>query len=109
MGGKLTGQIAQLSYEIMPLTGALDKIPDIDDVLYLHAKQIILPDNAMKTIPGGIDLDKINLKIQNNDGEIKFQWAPAMLAQLQNIPGFIPKIVGITPLKSLSKFMETPS
>jgi hypothetical protein len=56
---------------------------------------------------GGIDFnaDKINLQVQNNGGEIKFHIDPAMLAQLQNAPGFVPVIIHIQPLKSLPEFL----
>jgi len=30
---------------------------------------------------------------------------PAMLAQLQNVPGFVPVIINIQPLKDLSVFL----
>ena len=56
---------------------------------------------------GGIDLTPAHMKLQtqNNDGEIKFHLDPAMLKQLQNAPGFVPVIINIQPLKSLSAFL----
>ena len=55
---------------------------------------------------GGIDLtsDKA-LEVRNNGLSIKFNIDPAMLAQLQNAPGFTPVIINIQPLTSLSEFL----
>ena len=39
-------------------------------------------------------------------GGSKFQLDPAMLAQLQNAPGFVPVIIDIEPLKDLKSFLE---
>jgi len=57
--------------------------------------------------PGGIDFnpDKINLLIKNNGGAIKFKIDPVMLKQLQNAPGFVPVIINVKPLTSLSLFL----
>ena len=58
-------------------------------------------------MPGGIDLapaDKV-LQSQNAGEGIKFHLDPAMLAQLQNAPGFMPVIINIQPLKSLPEFL----
>ena len=56
---------------------------------------------------GGIDfqLSKMNLQVQNNAGEIKFHVDPAMLQQLQNIPGFVPVIINIRPVNNLRMFL----
>jgi len=56
---------------------------------------------------GGIDLTPANmhLQIQNTAEGIKFQIDPAILAQLQNAPGFVPVIISIQPLKNLSEFL----
>jgi len=80
---------------------------------------------------GGIDLTPANMNLQvktgspteafgdgsgkeiasslgsapRNDIGIKFHLTPAMLAQLQNAPGFVPGIINIQPLKSLSEFL----
>ena len=57
---------------------------------------------------GGIDLTSgnLNLQTQNNNGEIKFHMDPAMLAQLQSAPGFVPVIINIQPLKNLQQFLS---
>ena len=56
---------------------------------------------------GGIDLTQANMNLQTqNTGEgIKFQLDPAMLAKLQNAPGFVPVIINIQPLKNLQEFL----
>ena len=56
---------------------------------------------------GGIDLTpaNMNLQMQNNGAGIKFHLDPAQLAQLQNAPGFVPVIINIHPLTSLSDFL----
>jgi hypothetical protein len=69
-------------------------------------------DRAMK---GGIDLTPDNMHLQTkvmdsrfrgNDSEgIKFQLDPAMLAQLQNAPGFVPVIINIQPMTDLRQFL----
>jgi hypothetical protein len=58
-------------------------------------------------VNGGIDLTPVNmhLQTQNNGINIKFQLDPAMLQQLQNAPGFVPVIINIQPLKSVSDFL----
>ena len=62
---------------------------------------------SMKTNEGGIDLTlaKGVLQTKNSGSEIKFHLDPAQLAQLQNAPGFVPVIINIQPLKSLSEFL----
>jgi hypothetical protein len=64
---------------------------------------------------GGIDLTPANMNLQTkvmdsrfrgNDSEgIKFQLDPAMLAQLQNAPGFVPVIINIQPMTDLRQFL----
>jgi hypothetical protein len=56
---------------------------------------------------GGIDLTahKTPLEIKNSGESIKFHLDPAMLQQLQNAPGFVPVIISVQPLKSLSGFL----
>ena len=56
---------------------------------------------------GGIDLTPAVMKLQtqNPDGEIKFHLDPAMLAQLQNAPGFVPVIISIQPMTDLKAFL----
>ena len=56
---------------------------------------------------GGIDLTSDNLNLQtNNSGEwINFRMDPAMLKQLHNASGFVPVIIQIQPLGSLSEFL----
>ena len=79
-----------------------------------------LTDHAMtinKT--GGIDLTPANMNLQTkngfplsrNDGGmaigmavgIKFHLDPAMLAQLQNAPGFVPVIISVKPIERILK------
>lgn len=61
------------------------------------------PDHAKN---GGIDLSSNKfLKTQNSGEGIKFQLDPAMLAQLQNVPGFVPVIINIQSLTSLTEFL----
>ena len=81
--------------------------------------------------PGGIDLTtahmnvetKVDSRLRGNDrgmlqddktpltplykkeGEIKFHLSPAMLAQLQNAPGFVPVIINIEPLGDIRIFL----
>ena len=77
-------------------------------ILYDRTNGFIRRDQAqVAQNPGGIDLspDKMNLKVQNNENEIKFHLDPAMLKQLQNAPGFVPMIINIQPLKSLQIFL----
>ena len=64
-------------------------------------------DKAMKADEtGGIDLTS-NKFIQTKDaGEsIKFHLDPAMLAQLQNAPGFVPVIIDMQPMTDLQGFL----
>jgi len=71
--------------------------------------------------PGGIDLTRANMNLQtnvmdsrfrgndsrdsNNNVGIKFHLDPAKLAEFQNAPGFVPVVINIQPLKSLSSFL----
>jgi len=69
--------------------------------------------SPMRGDKGGIDLTSANKSLQTqNAGEaIKFHFDPALLAQLQNAPGFVPVIIRIQPLMDLRKFLdnvETP-
>jgi len=59
---------------------------------------------------GGIDLTPANLhlQIQNTGMGIKFHMDPAMLAQLQNAPGFSPVIINMQPMKDLRQFLGIP-
>jgi hypothetical protein len=48
----------------------------------------------------------MNSRFRGNDREgIRFHLDPAMLVQLQNASGFVPVIINIQPLKSLSGFL----
>jgi hypothetical protein len=60
-----------------------------------------------KMVNGGIDLTAAGMNLQTrNSGEgIKFLLNPALLKQLQNAPGFVPVIINIQPLKSVSDFL----
>ncbi len=63
---------------------------------------------------GGIDLTPARMDLQTkvvdsrfrgNDKGIQFHLDPAMLAQLQNAPGFVPVIINIQPLNDLKAFL----
>jgi len=56
---------------------------------------------------GGIDFtaNKTPLEIQHSGEGIKFHINPAMLAQLQNAPGFVPVIISIQPMINLRQFL----
>ena len=60
---------------------------------------------------GGIDLTPANLNLQmtNIGGVITFHMDPVMLAQLKNAPGFMPVVIKIQPLDSLSQFLGVNS
>ena len=72
-------------------------------------------DNAMNIESnGGIDLTPVPMNVQiktgsplsdNNIEGIKFHLDPAMLAQLENTPGFVPVIINIEPMTDLRKFL----
>ncbi len=83
---------------------AMVKFPRIEVTSHDAWKE--LTDGAM-TAKGGIDLTpaNMNLQTQNSGSEIRFHLDPAMLQQLQNAPGFVPVIINIQPLKSLSQFL----
>ncbi len=69
-------------------------------------------DEAMATSDnGGIDFtaNKTPLEIQNGGQGIKFHLDPAMLAQLQNAPGFVPVIISVQPMTNLKQFLGVPS
>jgi len=79
-----------------------------DNSQLANAKPAIMKtSNQRELTPGGIDLTpaNMNLQTQNAGEEIKFHLDPAMLQQLQNAPGFVPVIINIQPLKSLSDFL----
>ncbi len=66
-------------------------------------------DRAM-TVNGGIDLTPAMMGLQTMTGSrngagIKFHLDPAMLKQLQNVPGFVPVIINIQPVNDLRKFL----
>jgi len=63
--------------------------------------------NNMKNERGGIDLTPLSTALQSQrSGEgIKFHLDPAMLAQLQNAPGFVPVIISIQPMINLRQFL----
>jgi len=78
--------------------------------------------NVEKT--GGIDLTPAHMNLQTkvdsrlrgndniaggNDKGIVFHLDPAMLAQLQNAPGFVPVIISIQPMNDLRKFLGVAS
>jgi hypothetical protein len=60
---------------------------------------------------GGIDLTpaKMNVEVKNDVSVgIKFHISPAMLAQLQDAPGFVPVIISVEPLDDLKGFLVNP-
>lgn len=61
-------------------------------------------DFAMK---GGIDFNpnKMNLELQNKGGAINFNFDPAMIQQLQNMPGFAPVVIDMHPIGSVQMFL----
>jgi hypothetical protein len=63
--------------------------------------------NAQRSSTGGIDLtaNKTPLVIKNAGEGIKFHIDPAILAQLQNAPGFTPVIINIQSLPSIKVFL----
>ena len=66
-----------------------------------------VPQDEAQLAPGGIDLTSLkSLSVQHNGQGIKFHIEPAMLAQLQNAPGFIPVIINMQPLRDLRAFLE---
>jgi hypothetical protein len=77
---------------------------DSDDPLHF-TDQVINP--AMVATRGGIDFtaNKTPLEIKNASAGIKFHIDPAMLAQLQNAPGFTPIIINIQPMADIKVFL----
>ncbi|MBI3315340.1 MAG: hypothetical protein HYZ86_05330 [Candidatus Omnitrophica bacterium] len=65
------------------------------------------PNAAMLENTGGIDLNVADdiLKVQNQNGEIKFNVDPAMLEQFRNVPGFVPVIINVQPMNNLKVFL----
>ena len=63
--------------------------------------------NKSQLSKGGIDLTPANMNLQTkNAGEgIKFHMDAALLAQLQNAPGFVPVIINIQPLIDIRSFL----
>ena len=59
------------------------------------------------TPTGGIDLTpaNMNLQTQSPGSSIKFHLDAAMLAQVQNVPGFVPVIINIQPIRSCICFL----
>ena len=91
-----TNDAAQLAQDLVPLSST---------------KNRIFPVHSLKNTSstGGIDLTpaNLNLQTQNSNGQIKFHIDPAMLAQLQNAPGFVPVIINIQPVTDLKIFLVT--
>jgi len=60
---------------------------------------------------GGIDFDpgKMDLSTRDPGEGIAFKTDPAMLAQWQDVPGFVPVIVGIAPMDDLRNFLGIPA
>jgi len=96
--------------EMFVLPKGFDVIVGYDKVLPSVAELLGPASNnkAMRSNrQGGIDLTvaDMNLQTQNEGEEIKFHLDPAMLARLQNAPGFVPVIINIQPLEDLSLFL----
>ena len=79
---------------------------------YAELQRLIF-DKAMTGIQknGGIDLTSAHMNLQTeidsrDNAGIQFHLDPAMLAQFQGAPGFVPVIISIKPLKSLHGFLE---
>ena len=85
----------------------LDALIKIDPAMFSTPFAMSHETPQSLTNTGGIDLTPANMNLQtrNLGGEIKFHVDTAMLAQLQNAPGFVPVIINIQPLKSLSDFL----
>lgn len=61
--------------------------------------------SAMISRPtGGIDLksERLDLKVQNQDGAINFNISPEMLAQLRNAAGFEPVVLDMKPIRDVN-------
>jgi len=107
----VVNRLNTLGHNILYLSNVdIHSLPIGNHVIVDSESGRILVDKGMKSIindTGGIDLTPANmhLQTQNNNGEIKFHMDPAMLEQLQNAPGFVPVIINIQPLKSLSIFL----
>jgi hypothetical protein len=69
------------------------------------ANENVIDDAQKVSNKGGIDLNTMNLSIQNNGEEIKFNINPTQLKELQNAPGFSPVIIDIQPMTSLPEFL----
>jgi len=63
--------------------------------------------SVKKVKPGGIDLNPgpMDLRLRRGDGIIRFRIDPAMLRQLQNVPGFVPVVTTIRPLTDLRSWL----
>ena len=68
-------------------------------------------DKAGLSKPGGVDLTPAHWSVQTqNQGDpIKFHIDHAMLARLQNAPGFVPVIISIHPMRDLRGFLGMPT
>ena len=95
-GGQRIGAVYNIGNVINFMSGWRDRAMEVSD--------------KVLTSTGGIDLRPARMDLQtrmdSSPGEIKFHLDSAMLAQLQNAPGFVPVIVDVQPLKSLSDFLE---
>ncbi len=81
------------------------------DIKPAHVVRFLTTDSAMNVLQiasnGGIDFnsDKMNLMLQNSGEAIRINADPALLAQLQNVPGFMPVIINIQPMTDLKVFL----
>ena len=76
---------------------------DVYEVLRQSSDAAMVKDSIIRK--GGIDLDSIKLQTENSGSEIKFHLDPAMLKQLQNVPGFVPIIINIQPMNNIRQFL----
>ncbi|MBF0485880.1 MAG: hypothetical protein HQL16_05125 [Candidatus Omnitrophica bacterium] len=66
------------------------------------------PDDAMAADKGGIDFNssRMTLETQGSAGAMAFNIDPAIMEELRSAPGFVPVVIGIQPLNSLSEFLS---
>ena len=90
----------------------------IDEMMFKNGNLIKIVDRAQlaelennQATRGGIDFtnNKIPLKVQSADEGIKFRIDPALLAQFQHAPGFVPVIINIQPMRDLRGFLAGAS
>jgi len=111
--GETMGWLAIMHYQnvddALQFIYNLGKLGDVELAVKAVDRAQINPNGLInsRNDKGGIDLTPANMhfRTQNNGREIRFHIDPAMLQQLQNAPGFVPVIINIQPLKSLTNFL----